>query len=116
MLLQIKTMKYLLEEDFWPIATEWWLVKNAPTLKWDFDRPEYGLEQAMAQIARCFDRRWCETPRTGCDAEGPIFIVGLPRSGTTLVERMLGRHADVGSVGEVNDLPLAVTRIAGGAG
>ena len=73
-------------------------------------------EQAMAQIARCFDRRWCETPRTGCDAEGPIFIVGLPRSGTTLVERMLGRHADVGSVGEVNDLPLAVTRVAGGAG
>lgn len=40
------------EEDFWPIAAEFWLVKNAPTLKWDFDRPEYGLESTMSQLLR----------------------------------------------------------------
>src|SRR5687768_17538168 len=33
----------------------------------------------------------------------PIFIVGLPRSGTTLLERMLGAHTDVTDAGELRD-------------
>ena len=40
------------EEDFWPLATEYWLVKEAPTLRWDFDRPEYGLADSFAAILR----------------------------------------------------------------
>lgn len=44
----------------------------------------------------------------GASVEGPtpIFIVGMPRSGTTLLERMLGNHPDVVSAGELNDFPL----------
>lgn len=34
----------------------------------------------------------------------PIFIVGMPRSGTTLLERILGAHADVADAGELRDL------------
>jgi len=38
----------------------------------------------------------------GQDASGlPIFIVGMPRSGTTLVERLLSNHPDVGAGGEL---------------
>ena len=33
----------------------------------------------------------------------PIFIVGLPRSGTTLLDRMLSSHSEVVSAGEIND-------------
>jgi tetratricopeptide (TPR) repeat protein len=33
----------------------------------------------------------------------PIFIVGMPRSGTTLLDRMLSNHSDVVSAGEIND-------------
>jgi tetratricopeptide (TPR) repeat protein len=35
-------------------------------------------------------------------ADAPIFIVGLPRSGTTLVERILSSHSRVSSAGELN--------------
>ncbi|MCC9625461.1 sulfotransferase [Thalassospira sp. MA62] len=40
------------------------------------------------------------------DAPGPrpIFIVGMPRSGTTLTERILGAHPDVFAAGEIGDL------------
>ncbi|MEO6226343.1 MAG: sulfotransferase, partial [Thermomonas sp.] len=34
----------------------------------------------------------------------PIFIVGMPRSGTTLLERILGHHPDVYAAGELHDL------------
>lgn len=33
----------------------------------------------------------------------PIFIVGMPRSGTTLLDRMLSSHSQVSSAGEIND-------------
>jgi hypothetical protein len=38
----------------------------------------------------------------------PIFIVGLPRSGTSLLERMLGAHSQVSDAGELDDFPLQV--------
>lgn len=37
------------------------------------------------------------------DGPTPIFIVGMPRSGTTLLERMLSNHSEVTSAGELND-------------
>lgn len=45
-------------------------------------------------------------PNTGRDA--PIFIVGLPRSGTTLVERILSSHSSVSSAGELDCFALAM--------
>jgi len=42
----------------------------------------------------------------GCDDPGPIFVVGMPRTGTTLVERMLASHSEVESIGEFPDFPV----------
>jgi tetratricopeptide (TPR) repeat protein len=41
----------------------------------------------------------------GDETPGAIFIVGMPRTGTTLAERMLGSHSAVASVGEAVDFP-----------
>ncbi|WP_293677749.1 tetratricopeptide repeat-containing sulfotransferase family protein [uncultured Phenylobacterium sp.] len=51
-------------------------------------------------------------PALGDPSEAPIFVVGLPRTGTTLVDRILSSHADVASVGELIDFGLAVKRAA----
>jgi tetratricopeptide (TPR) repeat protein len=42
----------------------------------------------------------------------PIFIVGLPRTGTTLTERILASHSLVESIGETLQLPVALRRIS----
>lgn len=40
----------------------------------------------------------------------PIFIVGLPRAGSTLVERILSMHKDISVAGELLDFPQAVNK------
>lgn len=45
-------------------------------------------------------------------AEAPIFITGMPRTGTTLVDRILSSHPDVHSAGELQAMPLAVKQLA----
>lgn len=40
------------------------------------------------------------------DAPGPIFIVGMPRTGTTLIDRILSSHSQVSPAGELTDFGL----------
>jgi tetratricopeptide (TPR) repeat protein len=55
----------------------------------------------------------------GAPSDAPVFIVGLPRSGTTLVDRILGSHSKVHSAGELDHFALAIVdaarRASGGA-
>jgi len=37
-------------ERFWSFFSEYWLVKNATVLKWDFKKPDYGLEKAFKEF------------------------------------------------------------------
>jgi Sulfotransferase family len=51
--------------------------------------------------------------RTSNDIRECIFVLGLPRSGTTLVERILGSHGEVYSAGELDAFPrVAVEAVA----
>jgi predicted Zn-dependent protease len=41
---------------------------------------------------------------TGCQESGPIFIVGMPRSGSTLVDQILASHSMIEGIEELDDL------------
>lgn len=69
-----------------------------------------GDVDTMQAIAETFDRTWWDETDSGKTGNGPIFVLGLPRSGTTLVDRILASHSDVASLGEVNDFAYAVMR------
>lgn len=53
------------------------------------------------------------SPRPGFSSDEPIFIVGLPRSGTTLVDRILSSHPDVSSAGELPTFPQLFKLLSG---
>ena len=58
--------------------------------------------------------RSASLPQTrGHGGPAPIFIVGMPRTGTTLVDRILSSHSKVTSAGELTDFALAMKRMAG---
>lgn len=50
---------------------------------------------------------------TGSRGEQAIFIVGLPRTGTTLVERIVSSHSEVRSAGELQNFGVALKRATG---
>ncbi len=49
----------------------------------------------------------------GCDRPDPIFIVGLPRAGSTLLEQILASHSLVEGTMELADIPRLVQRLNG---
>src|SRR5690606_38505338 len=55
-----------------------------------------------------------ETQRESSGFDDPIFIVGMPRSGTTLVDRIISSHPLVHSAGELHNFPSAWKRALGG--
>jgi tetratricopeptide (TPR) repeat protein len=54
-----------------------------------------------------------ESSRRGCGSSEPIFVVGMPRSGTTLVERILSSHPAVHSSGELQNFGVCLKRASG---
>ena len=48
--LEDKKYFYPDEADFWSFMSEYWLVKNAQVLQWDFSKPEYGIASAFRKL------------------------------------------------------------------
>ncbi len=47
---RIEKYSYPEEKDFWSFISEFWLVKNAALLSWDFKKPDYGLRNAVESL------------------------------------------------------------------
>lgn len=53
-------------------------------------------------IARCSPELFARAPGSGREDAAPVLIVGMPRSGTTLVEQIISSHPEVAAGGELN--------------
>jgi tetratricopeptide (TPR) repeat protein len=69
-------------------------------------------EMVHDQIIETITPEFLEANReNGCPAADPIFIVGLPRSGSTLIEQILASHSQVDGTLELPDLPRIIKAI-----
>lgn len=73
---------------------------------------KFSAEESAEQIARIgaiFNRDFFNARvGSGIATAAPIFIVGMPRSGTTLVEQILASHPEVTGGGELSEFPATV--------
>jgi tetratricopeptide (TPR) repeat protein len=86
---------------------------NARRLKgqpYDRARTAAAVDSAIATFTReAFEER----KGAGCQALDPIFIVGMPRAGSTLIEQILSSHSLVEGTSELPDLPVLARRKPG---
>ena len=75
----------------------------------DFDeQAEIDMYDAFGKV---FTPAWLEEGAGGHDDRSPIFVVGQPRTGTTLVERIITAHSQVFSAGELKQFGQCVRRL-----
>ncbi len=80
---------------------------------YDPDRQEQLIDRL---IATCSHDALAAAPRAGIDASHLTLIVGMPRSGTSLAERVLAAHPGVRAGGELNQLLWSSRRLLGARG
>jgi len=70
--------------------------------------------QLIDTMIRTCDAQWLsEGSATTSAQKTPVFIVGLPRTGTTVADRIIGSHSRVGSVGETQYMQMVLRRESG---
>lgn len=74
---------------------------------------EAGEASFFGALQSAFDRAWAARAAPGHDDPAPIFIVGQPRTGTTLAERIIASHSMAEAAGELQQFGLCVRRLAG---
>jgi tetratricopeptide (TPR) repeat protein len=77
----------------------------------------FSIEQlertSQAQKSLCTSEFFAARAGSGCDRADPIFIVGLPRAGSTLLEQILASHSQVEGTMELADIPRLVHLLNG---
>ena len=66
-----------------------------------------------SQMAVCTREFFEQRAGVGCDSPDPIFIVGLPRSGSTLLEQILASHSQVDGTMELHNILNLAKRLRG---
>ncbi len=76
------------------------------------DKVSFSTDQTRAIFAASAATSSGKSHAGGHPTTAPIFVVGLPRSGTTLVERIISAHPDVASAGELPTFPALIHKHA----
>ncbi|MDQ4086818.1 MAG: sulfotransferase [Pseudomonadota bacterium] len=76
----------------------------------------YDAEETSAHVSRCralfTTAFFAEREGQGCPAPDPIFILGMPRAGSTLIEQILASHPQVEGTMELPDIPAIARRLS----
>jgi len=66
----------------------------------------------MTDLSKAFDKSFFNelSMQNGHCSDEPIFILGMPRTGSTLLERMLSMHDDVFAAGELSHFAMQILR------
>jgi tetratricopeptide (TPR) repeat protein len=84
-------------------------LKNSER-RFDLAAMERNLQR---QAALCSEEFLAARAHGGCDRRDPIFIVGLPRAGSTLLEQILASHSQIEGTMELADIPRMVQQLSG---
>jgi tetratricopeptide (TPR) repeat protein len=87
-------------------------AKAALPLADQFGPYESFARGCMAMMDRAF---FDERRHKGLETQQPVFIVGMPRSGTSLVEQIIAAHPQAEGAGELQALPQLAGQIGGTA-
>jgi tetratricopeptide (TPR) repeat protein len=76
-------------------------------------RAEFIEHNTRLQKTVCTPEFFAERIGFGCASRAPIFIVGLPRSGSTLIEQILASHSQVEGTMELAEIPRLAAELEG---
>jgi len=76
------------------------------------DYDEQAEVEMFDAFSATFTADWLQQNHVGCEDPSPIFIVGQPRTGTTLVERIVTSHSSVHSAGELRQFGTCLRRLS----
>jgi tetratricopeptide (TPR) repeat protein len=76
-------------------------------------RPEFIERNTRLQIEVCTAELFAARAGWGDPSDAPIFIVGLPRAGSTLIEQILASHSRVEGTMELSDIPRLAQSLLG---
>jgi tetratricopeptide (TPR) repeat protein len=82
-------------------------------LRYDPDATSRQVDRAIALFTPDF---FAERAGWGDDAADPIFILGMPRAGSTLIEQILSSHSMIEGTMELQDIPALAARTEEGGG
>ena len=90
-------------------ATEYYQQANA------LSQGDWDLEMARSQREAAEEvfgtESFPQLPRSECQDESPIFIVGMLRSGSTLTEQIIDAHPQAAGLGEIDTLPMLASAL-----
>jgi len=66
----------------------------------------FDAQEHTAHIDSIIHSTQHKQPTSTCEDDTPVFIVGMPRSGTSLIEQMLDAHPQIHGAGERGDLQM----------
>jgi len=109
--------KYFDDVGEWDHSFGSYRAANELTKRYGARYERERLAGLLDRIMSVCDRAFVRDPRPGAgDSERPVFIIGMPRSGTSLVEQILASHPQVYGAGEVRFWEEAFGALAGPPG